>query len=42
MYTYAGGIPSVSELSSSSHRTGGDSGRGGAHSGAGAPFPLHV
>jgi len=39
---YAGGIPSVSELSSSSDGTGGDSGRGGAGLGGGVPLPLRL
>ena len=42
IYTYAGGIPSVSDLSSSSDGTGGDSGRGGARLGGGAPLPLRL
>jgi len=42
IYTYAGGIPSVSDLSLSSDGTGGDSGRGGAHLGGGAPLPLRL
>jgi len=40
IYTYAGGAPSVSELSSSSDGTGGVPGRGGAHCGGGGPVPL--
>jgi hypothetical protein len=40
--TYADGIPSVSELSSSSDGTGGDSGWGGAHLGGRAPVPLRL
>jgi len=39
---YAGGIPSVSELSSSPDGTCGGSGRGGAGLGGGAPLPLHL
>jgi len=39
IYIYAGGIPSVSELSSSSDGIGGNSGRGGAGLGGGAPLP---
>jgi len=42
IYIYAGGIPSVLELSSSSDRTGGDSGRGGAGRGGGAPLPQRL
>jgi len=42
IYTYAGGIPSVSELSSSSDGTGGDLGRGGAPLGGDAPLPLRL
>jgi hypothetical protein len=42
IYTYAGGIPSVSDLSSSSAGTGGDLGRGGARLGGGAPLPLRL
>jgi hypothetical protein len=40
IYTYAGGVPSVSERSSSSHGAGGDSGRGGTRLGGGGPLPL--
>jgi len=40
IYTYAGGIPSVSDLSFSSDGTGGDSSRGGVRLGGGAPLPL--
>jgi len=40
IFTSAGGIPSVSELCLSSDGTGGDSGRGGAGLGRGAPLPL--
>ena len=40
IYTYVCGIPSVSEIYSSSDGSGGDSGRGGAGLGGGAPFPL--
>jgi hypothetical protein len=39
IYTYAGGIPAVSDLSLLSAGTGGDSGRGGARLGGGAPLP---
>jgi hypothetical protein len=42
IYTYAGGIPAVSDLSSSSAGTHGDSGRGGARLGGGAPLPLRL
>jgi len=42
IYTYAGGIPSVSDLSLSSDATGGDSGHGGARHGGGAPLTLHL
>jgi len=42
IYPYAGGIPSVSELWSSSDGTGGDTGRGGARLGGGAPFALRL
>jgi hypothetical protein len=42
LYTYAGGIPSVSEHSSSSDGTGGDAGWGRAHLGGGAPFRLRL
>jgi hypothetical protein len=42
IYTYAGGVPSFSEVSSSSHGTGGNSGRGGARLGGGATLPLHL
>jgi len=40
IYTYAGGIPSVLDLTSSSAGTDGNSGRGGAQLGGGAPLPL--
>ena len=39
IYTYAGGIPSVWNLSLSSDGIGGDLGRGGACLGGSAPFP---
>jgi hypothetical protein len=42
IYTYAGGIPSVLELSSSSDGTGGDSGQGGGCHGGGAPVPFRL
>jgi hypothetical protein len=42
IYTYAGGIPSVSDLSSSSDGTGGDLGRGGTRLSGGVPLPLHL
>jgi len=42
IYTYAGGIPAVSDLSSSSAGTGGDSRRGSARLGGGAPLPLRL
>jgi hypothetical protein len=42
IYTYPGGIPSVSDLSSSSDDTGGDSGRGGTRLGGGAPLSLRL
>jgi hypothetical protein len=42
IYTYAGGTPSVSELSWSSDGTGGSPVQGGAHRGGGAPLPLHL
>jgi len=42
IYTYTGGIHSVSELSSSSAGKGGNSGRGGAGLGALAPLPLRL
>jgi len=42
IYTYAGGIPPVLELSWSSDGTGGDLGRGGAGLGGGAPLPLRL
>jgi len=40
IYIYAGGIPSVSELSLSSDGTGDDWGRGGAGLGGGTPLRL--
>jgi len=42
IYTYAGGTPSASELSSSSDDTGGVPVRGGALRGGGAPVPLRL
>jgi hypothetical protein len=42
IYTYAGGIPAVSDLSSSSAGTGGDSDRSSARFGGGAPLPLRL
>jgi len=42
IYTYAGGTPSVSELSFSSDGAGGVLGRGGACHGGGAPVPLRL
>jgi len=42
MFTYAGGIHSVSELSSSSDCTGSDSGQGSTWLGGGAPCPVRL
>jgi len=42
IYTYAGGIPAVSDLSWSAAVTGSCSGRGGARLGEGAPLPLRM
>jgi len=42
IYTYAGGVPSVSEFASSSDGTGGDPGRGGARLGGGILLPFRL